>query len=94
MNSTTVLNIRKAWRKYTIKFLEQIYSKIKNKPHYYWDISNGQKTPHMIDHSKILAAQEKAILNFQGWLKIIMAREEGKLPAWEGIRIVREQKLL
>ena len=25
------------------------------------------------------------------WLQIVMAREEGKLPAWEGIQIVREQ---
>ena len=25
------------------------------------------------------------------WLQTVMAREEGKLPAWEGIQIVREQ---
>jgi hypothetical protein len=25
------------------------------------------------------------------WLQIVMAREKGNLPAWEGIRIVRER---
>jgi hypothetical protein len=24
------------------------------------------------------------------WLQVVIAREEGKLKAWEGIRIVRE----
>ncbi len=36
----------------------------------------------------------KLILNLHWHLKIIIAREEGKLHAWEGIRIVRERKPL
>ncbi len=36
----------------------------------------------------------KLILNLHWRLKIILAREEGQLHAWEGIRIVRERKPL
>lgn len=36
---------------------------------------------------------QQAILNIHWWLQIVMAREEGKLSAWEGIRVVREQVL-
>lgn len=50
------------------------------------------------------ARSEKRDTNGQGsteeladiywWLQIAMGREEGRLPAWEGIRIVREQMLV
>ncbi|MBS1791509.1 MAG: NACHT domain-containing protein [Acidobacteria bacterium] len=33
----------------------------------------------------------KIVLNAYWWLQIVNARAEGKLPAWEGIRIVRER---
>jgi energy-coupling factor transporter ATP-binding protein EcfA2 len=36
----------------------------------------------------------KLILNLHWQLKIILAREEGELHAWEGIRLVRERKPL
>jgi hypothetical protein len=34
---------------------------------------------------------KKIALEAHWWLQIVRARESGKLPAWEGIRIVREQ---
>jgi len=43
-----------------------------------------------VDKSKTLYFRSE-ILNLHTWLKIIIAREKGQLPAWEGIRIVREQ---
>lgn len=33
---------------------------------------------------------QRNMLNMQEWLQTVMAREEGKLPAWEGLRVVRE----
>jgi len=36
-------------------------------------------------------SDRKAILCYYWWLQMVMARTEGKLPAWEGIRIVRER---
>jgi outer membrane protein assembly factor BamD (BamD/ComL family) len=39
---------------------------------------------------KKLMAHQKAVLEFYWWLRIIDAREFDELPAWEGIRIVRE----
>jgi len=38
------------------------------------------------------AADRQAILEVYWWLQIVEAREKGQLPAWEGIRIVRERK--
>lgn len=39
---------------------------------------------------KKLMAHQKAVLEFYWWLRIIDAREFDELPAWEGIRVVRE----
>lgn len=36
---------------------------------------------------------EPAVLQAYWWMQILLLRDEGKLPAWEGIRIVRERKL-
>jgi hypothetical protein len=35
--------------------------------------------------------EKRMVLDTYWWLRIVMAREEGKLYAWEGIRIVRER---
>jgi hypothetical protein len=37
-------------------------------------------------------AEKDAVLVGYIWLQIVMQREEGRLPAWEGIRIVRERR--
>jgi hypothetical protein len=46
----------------------------------------GQRQANDADQKRAreLAAQ------LYSWLQVVIAREEGKLPAWEGIRIVRE----
>jgi energy-coupling factor transporter ATP-binding protein EcfA2 len=36
-------------------------------------------------------SDRKALLSYYWWLQMVIARTEGKLPAWEGIRIVRER---
>ncbi|HEV7892302.1 MAG TPA: NACHT domain-containing protein [Pyrinomonadaceae bacterium] len=38
-----------------------------------------------------LKASEQAALELYWWLQIVIARSDGKLPAWEGIRVVREE---
>lgn len=35
--------------------------------------------------------RQQAVLNFYWWVRIVWARELGRLPAWEGIRVVRER---
>lgn len=35
---------------------------------------------------------QQIVLQAYWWMQILLLREEGKLPAWEGIRIVRERK--
>jgi hypothetical protein len=37
-------------------------------------------------------SQEKALARFRAFLLLTIAREEGQIPAWEGIRVVRERK--
>jgi hypothetical protein len=37
-------------------------------------------------------AEKDAVLVGYIWLEIVMQREEGTLPAWEGIRLVRERR--
>jgi energy-coupling factor transporter ATP-binding protein EcfA2 len=36
-------------------------------------------------------SNESELLNLCWWLEIVLARQKGKLPSWEGIRIVREE---
>jgi hypothetical protein len=31
------------------------------------------------------------MIDLYWWTQIVMAREEGQLPAWEGIRIVKDE---
>jgi len=89
----TFLEARQAWRQYLLSLTEYTligYDEREKEKDYrpWWKrwLSRQRKDDFSED--------KQDILNLQGWLKIIMAREEGKLPAWEGIRIVREQKLL
>lgn len=55
--------------------------------------------PGWIPHRPSAANQEQGkyeeerqtVLNVYWWLVIVLAREAGKLPAWEGLRVVREE---
>lgn len=81
---------RQARRRYTAHILEFAYAG-----------SKGARNTNPLSRWRRLkifgtakAAEEKwqqAILYFHWWLRIVMAREEGRLPAWEGIRVVRER---
>jgi len=91
--ATTPLKARQAWRKYSAKIAE-----------YAWISYNELEKPKnnrpwrqrwLSRRSRIDYNEDKQdILNLYWWLQIVMAREEGKLSAWEGIRIVRERELL
>jgi len=87
------LKARQAWKKYTAKLAEcynELEKQKNNRP--WWQRWLSRRR---IDYNKNKQNEDKqAILNLYWWLKFIMAREEGKLPAWEGIRIVRERELL
>ena len=91
--ATTALEARQAWRQYFVSLTEYIlvgydeFEKEKdNRP--WW--KRGLSRRRQIDFSE----EKQAILNLQEWLKIVMAREEGTLTAYEGIRIVREREPL
>jgi len=79
---------QQAWRQYIAILTECVligYDKLEKEEdnRFWWKHLSHRR----IDFSK----DKQAILNFQEWLKMVIAREEGKLPAWEGIRIVQEQ---
>jgi hypothetical protein len=87
--ATTSLEARQAWRQYLVSLTEYTligYDELEKEKDYrpWWKrwLSRCRK----IDFSE----DKQNLQNLQGWLKIIIAREQGKLPAWEGIRIVRE----
>ena len=84
----TDFEVRMAWRKYLLKLSEYAwigYEELEKeyKPSW-WQRLLGRKP---LDYNK----EKQAILNLYWWLQIIILREQGKLPAWEGIRIVRDK---
>jgi hypothetical protein len=46
----------------------------------------------LVGGSADYAEEKDAVLIAYIWLEIIMQREKGELPAWEGMRIVRERR--
>ena len=91
--ATTALEARQAWRHYLVSLTEYAvlgYDKLENKT----DNRPWWKRWFSRLRQSDFAEDKQDILNLQEWLKIVMAREAGKLPAWEGIRIVREREPL
>jgi len=79
--ATTVLELRQAWRNFVAQITETIligYNELEKR--------NKRQLRSKSNYSE----EKNLILRLQWWLRIIIAREEGKLDAWEGIRIVRE----
>ena len=76
--ASQLFRLHQAWRKYTAKLAEFIWIG-------YIELEKITKS----DYGK----NKQAILNLYWWLQLVMAREEGQLPAWEGIRIVQERNL-
>ena len=80
---------RQAKQKYIVRILEYVYMSYRE-----FLANNHTRQPRQGRPSKIVEDIQKlepVFLKLYWWLQIIIAREEGKLPAWEGIRIVREQ---
>ena len=83
------MEARQAWRKYTATIAEYIwigYNEMEQECPWWQLWLYRQKS----DYSK----EKQVILDFYWSLQIVMAREQGQLPAWEGIRIVREREPL
>jgi hypothetical protein len=77
----TALQLRRRWRSYSLQLSEYAYEG------YEQLLKQAKPKP---DSAKLKEAQEGS-LNLYWWFQIIQARNEGKLPAWEGLRIVRER---
>jgi len=87
-SAETLLAAQLAYRRYVIYVFEYIYvqcEKFKELP------QGRQMLKRRFDASDSISHLQQATLELYWWLQIVQAREEGKLPAWEGIRIVREQ---
>ncbi|RKZ73917.1 MAG: hypothetical protein DRR19_30565, partial [Candidatus Parabeggiatoa sp. nov. 1] len=89
--TATPVEARQAWRQYIAIVAESIwigYDKLEKLERPGWKRWLFRRSQS--DYCK----DKQAILNLYWWLQIVMAREDGKLPAWEGIRIVRERERL
>jgi hypothetical protein len=93
----TELDLRQTQRKYAMHMLEYAYVGIRVRQshnHVAW----WQRLLHIHkeDEAETKPEQERLemdVSELYWWLQVIMAREDGNLSAWEGIRIVREQSL-
>jgi hypothetical protein len=90
-SSTTGVEFRKAQRNYAIRLIEIGYrgSTIPDEHNRSWK----ERLPFIRrrEHSGWDPAMFWSISKVYWYLRIVQAREDGLLPAWEGIRIVREQ---
>jgi energy-coupling factor transporter ATP-binding protein EcfA2 len=93
----TELSMRQTQRKYAMHMLEYAYIGIRAKQshnHVAW--WRRLLYVHKEDDAETKPEQERLemdVSELYWWLQVIMAREDGTLSAWEGIRIVREQSL-
>jgi len=92
--SETYLKAYKVWQEYSVKLTEYAwigYCKLEQEEQQlsWWQRIRGHK---IYDYDYDYNKEKQAILNLYWWLQITILREQGKLPAWEGIRIVRERK--
>jgi hypothetical protein len=90
-NAQSGAEARQAQRKYIAQILEYIFAELKPIENYKSPpkVRRGLQQPSRgnNDVSKPL----EVLLGIYWWLQIGIAREDGKLPSWEGIRIAREQ---
>jgi Predicted NTPase (NACHT family) len=88
----TSLAVRQAYRRYVLQLMEYAYLGYEeleklDRP------ALGKRFSRRRRVSESLPEFKQIVLELYWWLQIVQAREEGKLPAWEGIRIVCEQVL-
>lgn len=77
VESTTVSTVQQAQRRYFALMAEWVHESYAGE-----DLTSGQRR-----HKQLQVAE------FHGWLQIVLKRAEGELPAWEGIRLVRDMGL-
>jgi hypothetical protein len=87
-HAETTLSMRAAQKRYAARLLEYAHEGLV--------LLSGDSQPwwrRLLRSRKAVDYQEekKMILDTYWWLQIVMAREEGMLHTWEGIRIVREK---
>jgi energy-coupling factor transporter ATP-binding protein EcfA2 len=90
VTATHSQELRQAWRKYTARVAETLWRGYDKLEQHYYARSGLQR---LLYRRPNYGQEKKFMLNLHRWLRIVVAREEGQLPAWEGIRIVRERKL-
>jgi energy-coupling factor transporter ATP-binding protein EcfA2 len=84
--ATHSLSLRQALRKYTVELTQAVWTRLN-------ELEQQQKPPLWQRYPTLYAKEKKLILNLHWWLRVVIAREEGQLPAWEGIRLVRERQI-
>lgn len=86
--ATNSMSLRQALRKYAALVAEMIFN--------HYNELEQQHSQHFWSrrHQSDYHRKKKLILNLHWWLRVVIAREEGQLPAWEGIRLVRERRTL
>jgi hypothetical protein len=77
---------RQAQRQYVARFTEYIYSIVVESMDSPW-WRRWRRARRVVESRD---ADRRALLEYYWWLQIVMAREAGALPAWEGIRIVQK----
>ncbi|MBV9927629.1 MAG: NACHT domain-containing protein [Acidobacteria bacterium] len=81
---------RRAQRQYVARILEYAYSGYQEK-FYQFSPSVQPAAPAFPTRKPVRELTVEEVLEIFWWITIVVAREEGRLPAWDGIRIVREQ---
>jgi energy-coupling factor transporter ATP-binding protein EcfA2 len=88
LNVTTGQQQHLAWRQYAACLAEYSvmgYQMLETGEHTWWQrlLRRGKTSFH---------EDKRKLARLYSWLQIVIAREEGKLAAWEGIRVVRERE--
>lgn len=76
VHAETVLEVQQAQRRYVAQLAGMVYR----------DYQTGEAAEIAQRRQ-----QSQAVLEFHGFLQMVIARSAGALPPWEGIRLVREQ---
>jgi hypothetical protein len=83
------LSLRHAWQEYAAHLLEFVHHGLRRLPPDSLSSEGRQELRGETGSGHF----PEALLEAYWWLKIAPARADGRLPAWEGIRIVRERNL-
>jgi hypothetical protein len=84
--ATTVPQQLSAWRQYAAYLVEYVvmgYEMLEKEERTWWQRLRSKTSYQWEKHE---------LAKLYTWLQIVIAREAGQLPAWEGIRVVRERE--